>query len=460
MEKYLRRQMEEGVDAEEVGAEEIQKIENAEDEAENEEDSEVATENGESKEDETQDDTVVKNGSENDNNQKDFIVGWDEDSIPKDETAGHTITEFAEQEIGNWMNEKPVILGDTPVQDSPPVPPKESAPTKHATYTDLTTEEEGNAGASFTEFAEQELGNMMGDGKSSQNDNNATPKDEAKENAPDEEEPEEKEEMDIPQTEEEEEEVNEEIEEWEEEHGKGNIPQTVEDEEEKKKDQSKDNENKNNERPPLDNQEEVHEVVKETVEEDSNNLNLDAVGKDEVPAESPTTNPLVVSPSWTPPKVPKKHQLATRSPTMAPKPVVAKEHQGIKEHQGMDVPDNMEACQEFGTGTAAYLLCKNNIPPFYVSLAGAGLLLAFLFCCCCKFCCRKSKKADETRGKYRQIANTYGDPSYDNAFSADYSDDEDDLEDATWGQSNGRKVLEMKDLGRRGGGLSLEEMNG
>lgn len=103
-----------------------------------------------------------------------------------------------------------------------------------------------------------------------------------------------------------------------------------------------------------------------------------------------------------------------------------------------------------------------------------AFLPLILIGCCYKYCCGGGRGKDGGkggRGEYRAIANTYGDASFDNAFSDNFSDDEDgdgdgdDLEaDASWGKSNGRRVLEMTDLGNNTGrddlGLSLEEMNG
>lgn len=120
------------------------------------------------------------------------------------------------------------------------------------------------------------------------------------------------------------------------------------------------------------------------------------------------------------------------------------------------------ACQDYGTQTLAYMLCLYNIPPAAAPALGVGIPLLIILCCCWRFCCGKSKKESNSRGEYRQIANTYGDANYDNAFSEDFSDEEDDMEDMAWGESNGRRVLEMKNMGRRRGDddLSLEEMNG
>jgi len=176
--------------------------------------------------------------------------------------------------------------------------------------------------------------------------------------------------------------------------------------------------------------------------------------------DDPINDPLVVSPSWTPPKVQPKHTLAP-APTVSPRE--PKKPSAFETPGGATaITQEAAACQEYGTQTAAYLMCKNNIPPLLGQALIVGLPLLILLCCCWKYCCGGSKKKESGRGEYRQIANTYGDASFDNAFSEDISDDEGDLEDASWGESNGRQVLEMRNLGRRKGDddLDLEEMNG
>eukprot|EP00536_Pseudo-nitzschia_multiseries_P016495 jgi/Psemu1/313238/fgenesh1_kg.1129_\ len=115
------------------------------------------------------------------------------------------------------------------------------------------------------------------------------------------------------------------------------------------------------------------------------------------------------------------------------------------------------------------------VPNSYL-LAGLVPLLLLLLCicsCCWCWCCgcgsgrggRRRRKKDK-RGDYRAVANTYRDATFDNAFADRFSDDDDssydDPEDRSWKRSKGRRVLEMKKLGKRKGddNLSLEEMNG
>ena len=103
-----------------------------------------------------------------------------------------------------------------------------------------------------------------------------------------------------------------------------------------------------------------------------------------------------------------------------------------------------------------------------------------LICVCykyCRRCCCGGSTKDDARGEYRTIAATYGDASYDNAFSENFSDDEDDnaFQDDSWDQAGGKRVLELGTLGKNtksngdagrsqrvgaNGRLSLEEMNG
>ena len=105
----------------------------------------------------------------------------------------------------------------------------------------------------------------------------------------------------------------------------------------------------------------------------------------------------------------------------------------------------------------------------------------FAICCCWKhYCGGKSKGKDGQRGEYRAVASTYGDASFDNAFTDNFSDDDDDdfgfmnerntrndnnnnidgdVEES-WGKSGGKRVLEMSNLSSSQDNLSLEEMNG
>jgi hypothetical protein len=99
----------------------------------------------------------------------------------------------------------------------------------------------------------------------------------------------------------------------------------------------------------------------------------------------------------------------------------------------------------------------------YMFLAFAPLLLLW---CCRRYCCGDKNK--DSRGRYSTIVAQYGDMSYDNTFSDDYSAeggsfDGDDLEESSWGKSNRKRVLEMTNISdseQHNGGLSLEEMNG
>mmetsp|Transcript_10391 Transcript_10391/g.26131 ORF Transcript_10391/g.26131 Transcript_10391/m.26131 type:complete len:345 (-) Transcript_10391:98-1132(-) len=260
--------------------------------------------------------------------------------------------------------------------------------------------------------------------------------------------------MDIPQTEEEEQKVNEEIEEWEEEHGKPK-PETEVATEAPEDSGS----------IPI-----AEEETNETKDEEEP---IDTSESTSAPEPPETANPLIVSPSWTPPKIEPVHTLKPREPitppvkplqpTLAPVPMPASNVFATPTGSSMTSKHQEDqACHEYDPQTASYLLCKNNIPPMAGSIAVVGVPLLIILCCCWKYCCGRSKKDINSRGEYRQIANTYGDASFDNAFSEDISDDEDDLEDASWGESNGRRVLEMRNMGRRKGDddLSLEEMNG
>ena len=336
-----------------------------------------------------------------------------------------------------------------PIATDPPAPveplPKTPAPTQPYPRPD----------ASITDLAKQELGNLLTGGPKPPEGSDATNANDDNTAGDNDQEPSE---MDIlvPETEAEEEEIDAEIEEWEEEHGKP--------------------------KPEEQNEEElVPEPSEEDEEDETNEATSTETEEPEVPASSPTINPLVVTPSWTPPDIEPQHTLKPEPaptkapvpvppPTMAPiwlppptrAPVRVPAPTSVSTPTGGSVVTQQEdvACQDYGTQTIAYMLCLYNIPPA-VAPALAGVLLLIVLCCCWRLCCGKSKKEFNSRGEYRQIANTYGDADFDNAFSEDFSDEEDD-EDMAWGESNGRRVLEMKNMGRRRGDddLSLEEMNG
>jgi len=74
---------------------------------------------------------------------------------------------------------------------------------------------------------------------------------------------------------------------------------------------------------------------------------------------------------------------------------------------------------------------------------------------------------DTSRGQYRTVANHYASNTYDDTFADDLSDYEDDMDgdgdddDSDFGSyNNGNGKIEMKDLEKDRGRLSLEEMNG
>jgi hypothetical protein len=155
--------------------------------------------------------------------------------------------------------------------------------------------------------------------------------------------------------------------------------------------------------------------------------------------------------------VPTEHQVAAPTPTT------------IDEWNGpaptFTFPPAMEtkSCSDLAT-ISDQIQCRFEEYPFvfYAVLAFVPLLL---ICCCRRYCCRPGK---ESRGEYRAVAAQYGDMSFDNTFSDNYSDDgmsDDDngMEDVeeSWGKS-GKRVLEMGTIkkGEPNGGLSLEEMNG
>jgi len=301
--------------------------------------------------------------------------------------------------------------------------------------------------ASFTDLAHQEIENWIGGGP--KNSEDSGPPDETNVTTPDDDEEaieKVKKEVDeevppdgmVPPPDDEEEEIDEEIDEF-----KKEIDEKIEEWEQD---------------PENDTPESNHLTKKKKKPKPKNND--DEAETTTEPMAPATANPLVVSPSWTPPKVKPKHELATANPTIAPVGSFAMPTDTITTQE-----DLLEACHEFDANTVAQFSCEMGIP----AIAAYGVL-AFLplliIGCCWKYCCGRSKTNNSDKGEYRAVNNIYGDASYDNAFSEDFSDDDvgadDDLEDATWGGSNGRRVLEMSDLGRRkgDGDLSLNEMNG
>ena len=257
-------------------------------------------------------------------------------------------------------------------------------------------------------------------------------------------------EIEVPMTEEEEKEIDEEIEEWEEEHGKIPMDDT--------NNNGEDDEGGDSMYIPQTEEEEkeINDEIEEWEEENGKGIDLDGEDENnsteppetEVPAPTPV-DPLVVSPSWTPPKVTPKHALATGTPTMAPVSVP------VPMPSAFDTPtDSIPAATN--TDTISNNNDKNTSTAFMLAVSLPFIIIA---CCLLKFCFGKSKQQDTGRGKYRAIDTAFS----DNVFSEDFSDDEDDLEnDSSWGESNGKRVLEMSKIRQRNGDadLDLQEMNG
>lgn len=169
---------------------------------------------------------------------------------------------------------------------------------------------------------------------------------------------------------------------------------------------------------------------------------------------SPTPSPIVTKKTNVPTRT--KPPPRTLVPTMAPTTPV-------------------ELCHSLGMHTVAHFSCETGFPSIMVYGFFAFFPL-LLICCCWKYCCSGNSKGRDVQGEYRAVANTYGDANFDNAFSDNFSDDEDedfgfissnrnnnnsnngDVEES-WGKSGGKRVLEMSNLGTKDD-LSLEEMNG
>ena len=101
-----------------------------------------------------------------------------------------------------------------------------------------------------------------------------------------------------------------------------------------------------------------------------------------------------------------------------------------------------------------------------------GALGALIFVFLVWFCCRRRRRDgwDTSRGQYRAVANQYSSNQYDDAFADDLSDyddndidDDDDgevLDDGSSYNGNGKMTIELKEMKKDRGRLSLQEMNG
>jgi hypothetical protein len=96
-----------------------------------------------------------------------------------------------------------------------------------------------------------------------------------------------------------------------------------------------------------------------------------------------------------------------------------------------------------------------------------GLVLALIFVFyMVRRCCRRRDGWDTSRGQYRAVANQYASNQYDDAFAddlSDYEEDDDEVMDDRGDDSsyNGNgKMIELKDMKKDRGRLSLQEMNG
>jgi hypothetical protein len=317
----------------------------------------------------------------------------------------------------------------------------------------------------LTDLAHQEIENWFGDGPDlswTDEDNDELGSKETTKNN------DEPSEMDIivPATEEEEELIDEKIEEWKEEHVNKPKPNnngtSVEEDQQQQQEESNDKvnptpTNKVTTTPPPTpgmTSTPLEPVAAPVVIEPTSILPPSS--KTMVPdvVVSPTPSPIVTKKTNIPTKT--KPPLRTLVPTMAPTTPV-------------------EPCHSLGMHTVAHFSCETGFPSMMVYGFFAFFPL-LLICCCWKYCCGGNSKGRDVQGEYRAVANTYGDANFDNAFSDNFSDDEDedfgflssnrnnnnssngDVEES-WGKSGGKRVLEMSNLGTKDD-LSLEEMNG
>jgi len=179
------------------------------------------------------------------------------------------------------------------------------------------------------------------------------------------------------------------------------------------------------------------------------------------PVAPPIRPPTALSPSYTPPTT------GTKPSWVPPKKPTFDTHGG----------NTPPTAAPFCSGAS----CRIHNPTTEI---GIVVLLAclILYCCCCGRCRRwfgiggggyHDGLLDTSRGQYRAVANQYTARTFDDAFDddlSDYEDDEDlDTLDSGCGDTgddyynssrNGHHVIEMKDLEKDRGRLSLKEMNG
>jgi hypothetical protein len=177
-------------------------------------------------------------------------------------------------------------------------------------------------------------------------------------------------------------------------------------------------------------------------------------------------------PSYPPSKAPVA--FPTRFPTMPP----TKPPPTLQPTNSPTTPT--DPCHQYNQSTIEHFSCQQGVPSPLVfgTLVFVPLILICIFYKYCRRCCCGDSIKEDARGEYRAIAATYGDASYDNAFSENFSDDEEDdnaFQDDSWDQAGGKRVLELGTLGKSAksngsggpnrriganGRLSLEEMNG
>jgi len=220
-----------------------------------------------------------------------------------------------------------------------------------------------------------------------------------------------------------------------------------------------------------DNDEKSKDNTKTTIDDDVSQKH-----KIQQEGEAPIISPIVASSSRPTDHSPTTVDSTKEAPT-------AKRNPSLPPHittSSSPTPISLPPCHSLDAHTVSHFSCKLGVPSVLIYTVFAFFPL-FVICCCWKhYCGGKSKGKDGQRGEYRAVASTYGDASFDNAFTDNFSDDDDDdfgfmnerntrndnnnnidgdVEES-WGKSGGKRVLEMSNLSSTQDDLSLEEMNG
>lgn len=160
--------------------------------------------------------------------------------------------------------------------------------------------------------------------------------------------------------------------------------------------------------------------------------------------------------------------LITSTPTNSPISIVASTVTPTM------TPEDFPPCHSFDAHTISHFSCNTSVPTVLV-YSTVSFVPLLLILCCWKYYYGGKSKGNDVRGDYRAVSATYGDASFDNAFSDNFSDDDDEdfgiigtdrrksnntveIEES-WAYGS-TSTLEMSNLGNTQEDLSLNEMNG